>query len=282
MLEKLYHRNLFLVNLPPPTPQSTSYRSTNLPTYRYHALLAEFLHQRLAQEMPARMQALHCRAAESQPDPNRAIRHYLAAEMWVEAAACIEQSGAALLQQGLLATVTGWLAALPPAMRQSHPGLIHLLGACAWQRGEPLAAIGYLAQALAGFEATRDEAGQIQALTDLAPPLVMAARYDRMFAVSQHALAQRIGPASRVQPLMVRGIAAVTQDDCATASACLAQALAITEATNTSDVWAAQMIHCMSQFTVLPGAIDQVEHICAEATRRLGDQASLASMRVSA
>ncbi|GEM_PF-4677380 len=38
----------------------------------------------------------------------------------------------------------------------------------------------------------------------------------------------------------------------------------------------------MSQFTVLPGAIDQVERICAEATRRLGGQASPASMAAAA
>jgi LuxR family maltose regulon positive regulatory protein len=282
VLEELYRRNLFLINLPSPIYRSTNYQSTDLPTYRYHALFAEFLRQRLAHEMPDRIRQLHGRAAESQPDLRRAIPHYLAAESWDMAATRIEQIGETLLRQGLLATVAGWIAALPEAVRQARAGLTHLLGVCAWQRGEPLAAVGLLEQALAQFKVAGDEAGQIKTLTDLVPPLVMSARYGRVHEVSQHALAQRIGPASRVQLLMVRGIAEVTQDACAEAKAHLAEALAITEAANDPQAWASQAIHCVSQFTVLPGAIDLVEHICAEATRRLGDQATPASMAAAA
>ncbi len=276
ILEKLYRRNLFLIVLQSPI--------SNLPsrTYRYHALFAEFLRRRLAQELPEQVRALHRRAAESQPDPSRAIRHFLQAEMWDAAAACIERVGPALLGQGLLATVAGWIAALPPALRQTRPGLAHLLGVCAWLGGEPLAAVGFLEQALAQFEAAGDEVGQIKTLTDLVPPLVMSARYARVHEVSQHALAQRIGPASRVQLLMVRGIAEVTQDACAEAKAHLEQALAITETANDPETWAAQAIHCLSQFAVLPGVIDLVEHICTEATRRLGGQATPASMAAAA
>ncbi len=282
LLEELYRRNLFLSSLSPPTYQSTNSQSPNPPTYRYHALFVEFLRQRLAQEPRERVSELHRRAAESQPNLSRAIPHYLAAELWDAAAGCIVRIGAGLLGRGLLVTVSGWLDALPPAVRRSRPGLLHLLGVCAWQRGDPLAAIGFLEQALAGFEAAGDEAGQIRTLTDLVPPLVMSARYGRVFEVSQHALAQRIGSASRVQLLMVRGIAAVTQDDCAEAKRHLEQALAITEAANEPETWAAQAIHCVSQFAVLPGAIDQVERICAEATRRLGGQASPGSMAAAA
>ncbi len=276
ILEKLYRRNLFLVNLQSPISNLQSR------TYRYHALFAEFLRRRLAQELPEDVRELHRRAAESQPDPSRAIRHFLQAEMWDAAAACIERVGPALLGQGLLATVAGWIAALPPARRQTRPGLAHLLGVCAWLGGDPLAAVGFLEQALAQFEAAGDEAGQIKTLTDLVPSLVMSARYARVHEVSQHALAQRIGPASRVQLLMVRGIAEVTQDACAEAKAHLEQALAITEAANDPETWAAQAIHCVSQFAVLPGAIDLVEHICTEATRRLGGQATPASMAAAA
>ncbi len=287
VLKDLYRRNLFLVSLSAPISQSTNHQATNLPTtslpvYRYHALFAEFLRRRLAQELPDDVRELHRRAAESQPEPSRAIRHFLQAEMWEAAAACIERVGPALLGQGLLATVAGWIDALPPALRQTRPGLAHLLGACAWLRGEPLAAVGFLEQALAQFEAAGDEPGQIMTLTDLVPPLVMSARYARVHEVSQHALAQRIGPASRVQLLMVRGIAEVTQDACAEAKAHLERALAITEAANDLETWAAQAIHCVSQFAVLPGAIDLVEHICTEATRRLGGQATPASMAAAA
>lgn len=283
ILEDLYRRNLFITAAPtPPSTNLPTYQSTNLPIYRYHALFAEFLRQRLAQEASERVRELHRRAAETQTDPARGLRHYLAAEMWEEAAALIEQVGAGAVEQGLLATVTGWINALPAPVRAAHPRLIYLLGVCAWQRGEPLAAIDLLGDALRRCEAAGDEAGQISALTDLVPPLVMSARYGRVHEVSQHALAQRIGPASRVQLLMVRGIAEVTQDECQQAKVHLEQALAITEAANTPDAWAAQMIHCVSQFTVLPGAIDLVERICQQTTRCFPEQATTAGIAAAA
>lgn len=293
LLEDLCRRNLFVVDLEsrtthhasrsdkapsPPPPRAPA----PLPTYRYHALFAEFLRQRLALELPERVRDLHRRAAETQTDPSRGLRHYLAAAMWDEAARLIEQIGAGAIEQGLWATVTGWINALPAAVRAAHPRLTYLLGVCAWHRGEPLAAIALLEEALQRCEAAGDEAGQIAALTDLVPPLVMSARYGRVHEVSQHALAQRIGPASRVQLLMVRGIAEVTQDDCRPAKAHLQEALAITEAANTPDVWAAQMIHCMSQLAVLPGAIDLVERICQQTARCFAGQATTASMAAAA
>ncbi len=293
LLEDLCRRNLFVVDLESRTthhasrsdkaPSPPPLRSpAPLPTYRYHALFAEFLRQQLAQEMPERVRDLHRRAAETQADPSRALRHYLAAAMWDEAARLIEQIGAGAIEQGLWATVIGWINALPVAVRAAHPRLTYLLGVCAWHRGDPLAAIDLMEEALRRCEAAGDEAGQIAALTDLVPPLVMSARYGRVHEVSQHALAQRIGPASRVQLLMVRGIAEVTQDDCRQAKAHLQEALVITETANTPDVWAAQMIHCMSQFAVLPGAIDLVERICQQTARCFAGQATTASMAAAA
>jgi LuxR family maltose regulon positive regulatory protein len=146
ILEDLYRRNLFITAAPTcPSPNLPISQFTNPPTYRYHALFAEFLRQRLAQEAPERVRELHRRAAETQADPFRALGHYLAAAMWGEAAAFIEQIGPTAIGQGLLATVAGWINALPAAVRAAHPRLTHLLGVCAWHRGDPLAAIDLLA-----------------------------------------------------------------------------------------------------------------------------------------
>jgi len=202
--------------------------------------------------------------------------------MWDGAALHIEQIGEEILRQGLLTTLTGWINALPASVRGTHPNLTHLLGVCAWQRGDPLVAIDFLEEALRRFEAAGDETGQIKALTDLVPPLVMSAHYRRVHEVSQHALAHRIGSASRVQLLMVRGIAEVTEDECSRAKAHLEQALAITEEADDPDTWAAQMIHCLSQFAVLPGAIDLVERICSQATHCFKGQVTPASMAAAA
>lgn len=271
LLQDLYRRDLFLIAL-----------DAARGAFRYHPLFAHFLRQQLTRELPEQLPELHRRAAETQPFLLRAMPHYLAAGLWEEAAGRIVAQGPEALKQGLLATLTTWIQRLPEETRQRHPGLIHLQGVCAWQRGDPLAATDYLEDALRRFEAAGDKAGQIRVLTDLVPPLVMSARYDRVHQVSKHALAHALGPTSRVQILMVQGIAEVTEDDWRPAKAHLQEALAITEQANDPETWAAQMIHCLSQFAILPGAIDGVERICAEATRRFAGQASPANMAAAA
>jgi len=69
LLEKLYHRNLFLVVVD----------ELLTPVYRYHALFAEFLQQQLSREAPARRAELHRRAAQALTNPRQIISHYLAA-----------------------------------------------------------------------------------------------------------------------------------------------------------------------------------------------------------
>ncbi len=285
ILMDLDRRNLFITSVSPPVTgpaaHSTSW-TPGPPVYRYHALFAGFLQQQLAQEMPERARDLHRRAAEAQSDPFRAMRHYLVGKWWHEAAETIERIGEEMIKQGLLTTLTGWIEALPASVREAHTGLDYLAGICAWQRGDPLVAITFLEKALQRFEEMGDEEGQIKSLTHLVPPLVMSARYERVHEVGQHALAQRIAPASRVQVLMVRGIAEVTQDECEQAKAHLLEALAITEKANDPDTWAAQMIHCMTQFTVLADAIDAVEHICRQTLHHFEGQITPARMAAAA
>ncbi|MDX1521834.1 MAG: hypothetical protein R3264_09420, partial [Anaerolineae bacterium] len=148
MLEKLYHRNLFLVAMELRDQDTSQQRpnesgktslftqSSNFPifqspvseatlpispspTYRYHDLFADFLRQQLAREMPERLPDLHRRAAEAHSIPTRAIRHYLAAGLWAEAAQTIAEVGDQLLQQGLLTSLQGWIETLPAAVRRA-------------------------------------------------------------------------------------------------------------------------------------------------------------------
>ena len=252
LLERLYRGNAFLT------------RSSSDPfVFRYHALFSQFLRRRLADT--GKLAELHLLAAAAQEDPAQAIQHLLFAGAWEKAADRIQEVGEEWLRRGLHVTVEGWIQGLPEELRTSRPELLHLLGVCAWQRGEPLAALRALEGALAAYEAAGDRSGQARVLTDLVPPLIMAARYRRVEEVSRHALAGEMAPKSRVQVLMVLGIAAVTHDRCPAAGQYLSQALAISEEADDPDTWAAQAIHCMSQFTVLPGAIDQVERICSRA-----------------
>jgi len=198
LLEDLDRRNIFLVNLQAPSP------TLQTPTYRYHALFAEFLRGRLKAEMPDRVRDLHRRAAETQTDPGRAIRHYLAAEMWEEAAQTIEQVGWNLLQQGLLDTIVGWIDALPTPIRDTHPLLTRLLGACAFWRGDFQAAQPLLERTVDGFQALGDEAGVGESLADLASSAFLQSDFARAGALIERALAYPLSPRSRAQVLMSR------------------------------------------------------------------------------
>jgi len=94
--------------------------------YRYHALFAEFLRERLRREQPTRPALLHRRAAvwyEAHAMPAEAIAQQLAAGDAADAALIVEREGRPLLLRSEVATVLGWLAALPPAMVRARPAL---------------------------------------------------------------------------------------------------------------------------------------------------------------
>ncbi|EFO79906.1 TPR repeat-containing transcriptional regulator LuxR [Oscillochloris trichoides DG-6] len=94
--------------------------------YRYHALFAEFLRERLLRDDPGYAQILHQRAAAWYADagmPVEAIGHLLAAKAYTQAAMLIEQEGRPLLLRSEVATVLDWLRALPSDLAHARPGL---------------------------------------------------------------------------------------------------------------------------------------------------------------
>lgn len=116
MLEALERANLFLVPL-----------DDERRWYRYHHLFADALRARLAREAgPDAVAALHRRASawfERQELLPEAIQHALAAGEGPLAARLIELVGHPMQQRGELATVMGWLAALPEDALQARPRL---------------------------------------------------------------------------------------------------------------------------------------------------------------
>lgn len=110
MLAELERRHLFLV----PLDEERQW-------YRYHALFAEFLRHRLRDQAAA----LHRRAAAwyaAHDYVEETIAHALAAHDYPHATRLIEQHALTFALRNQLATVEGWLHALPPALyRQSPP-----------------------------------------------------------------------------------------------------------------------------------------------------------------
>jgi len=107
MLEEVYRRNLFLVQISPFKTQANSERHISRSgrprldaedprperQYRYHDLFARFLRHKLEQQWPERVPDLHLRAGRAESDTARAVGHYLDAARWPEAAEIIEQIG---------------------------------------------------------------------------------------------------------------------------------------------------------------------------------------------
>ena len=292
LLEEVYRRNLFLVTVSPFQSPISNLQSpdSNLqtpisrlqspisdlqsPTYRYHALFAEFLRRQLMREMPQRVAGLHRRAAEAQTNPGRAITHYLAAEMWEEAAQIIEQVGRQLLQQGLLDTLTGWIHALPGSVREAHPRLVHFLGACAWHKGDLDTARSCLEQALQGFEAAGDAVGCGEVLTDLANCAFLQADYESSGVLFDRALACPLPPRNRVQSLMGRAGLRTLQEDWAQALADVEEAEALTEASADPSLLHLLVMHLSPVYAFLPGGLERMDRICRRARAHFGDQVS--------
>lgn len=95
--------------------------------FRYHALFAEFLRERLRREAPSRVPELHRRAAawyDAQEMATEAVGHLLAAGDGSAAAAIVVRDGRGLLLRSEVATVLGWLHVLPPEEIRARPALL--------------------------------------------------------------------------------------------------------------------------------------------------------------
>jgi LuxR family transcriptional regulator, maltose regulon positive regulatory protein len=115
MLKHLERANLFVVSL-----------DDEGRWYRYHPMFAELLHGRLWQTRPDRVSPLHRRASEWYEREGllpEAVHHALAGEDVERAICLIEGNALAMLHQGELATVLGWLDALPDGVVCSRPWL---------------------------------------------------------------------------------------------------------------------------------------------------------------
>lgn len=113
ILEQLEQRHLFVVAL-----------DGKRHTYRYHHLFAEFLLNQLQQTRPFDLSALHLKAAawyEQQGRIDQAIKHYLAANNFTDAARLVESTALQRLIRGELNTLLAWFRAIPVEVISTRP-----------------------------------------------------------------------------------------------------------------------------------------------------------------
>ena len=150
LLDKVIHRNLFLTQVKGESGEII---------YRYHDLFTDFLRKRLARELSReQIQTLHRRAAQAVTTGDQAIRHFLVAGLWSEAAEAIAQGGRAELNQGFVRQQVGnWITQLPQPVIAELPFLTCLLGVIAYRAGHLEEARPYLEQAVTELKSAGDE-----------------------------------------------------------------------------------------------------------------------------
>ena len=289
MLEELYRRNLFLVQVAPSQRQeniearaSQTDRSrieTILPKpetqYRFHDLFAEFLQHKLREELPELIPDLHLRAAKAENDPARAVVHFLAAAKWQEAGEIIERIGTEMFTRGYLDTLIGWINKLPASVLESHPRLLHYLSHCAFWKGEWVEVQALLERALQGFEATGDEAGQGEVLVDLATCAVGQGDLERSVVLHSQALEYSISPHIRVQALLGRALAKGALGDKTQTERDFKAAMALFRPTGKLDpLYLVTLPFFHPDFAFLPGGLEHLEHIAHQALAQIGDEVS--------
>jgi LuxR family maltose regulon positive regulatory protein len=116
VLEELERMNMFTIRL------DDAHR-----WYRYHHLFAEMLRNRLRRAHSDRVLELHRRASawyEGQELRAEAVRHALAGRDFERAAHLVEESAKTTFwMRGEVATLRGWLEALPDVLVSKHPRL---------------------------------------------------------------------------------------------------------------------------------------------------------------
>lgn len=148
VLEELDQTNLFLIRL-----------DDHRHWYRYHHLFAEFLEQRLVEEMPDLVRQLHQRAMIWYQDKNMlldAIHHGLAGEAWATAAEMIEEAAWQLRARGEYTRLRTWMRRFPDEFIYAHPHLSSWYGFALTMSGELQAAEKPLQIAVAGFNDTEN------------------------------------------------------------------------------------------------------------------------------
>ncbi|HEX2913193.1 MAG TPA: LuxR C-terminal-related transcriptional regulator [Chloroflexia bacterium] len=266
MLADLYRRNLFIVAVDGQAGK----------TYRYHDLFAQFLQAQLSQQTPvSAIQMLHKCAAEAQATSTQAISHYLAGELWEEAAVTIEQVARPLIQKGLSGTVKGWIVALPETALGKHPWLNYYLGICAHQREELREAYRYLQKARTGFEAMGNEAGLDETLVQLADCLVGQGELGAGYSLITQGLTRPLQPHSRVQLLCARMWLLIVQGEWSQAGADLEEALKVALSSDDPDVYNILALQLRAPMALLPRGVELLENYCEEVLKKLNRQAEL-------
>ncbi|MBI5033338.1 MAG: tetratricopeptide repeat protein [Chloroflexi bacterium] len=176
-------RNLFLVRLADESGKAV---------YRFHTLFHEFLRRRFIETDPLRWRTLNGRVAkffEARDGAiGQAIAHYLAAEMFEEAARLTEQIAQSTFDAGRWTSLAGWIDGIPSRVLENHPGLIVMRGLVFAETGRNVEAEEAYARAIHLYEARKDCAAAAKVIVWRAMLWNLAGRYREAAIACENAL----------------------------------------------------------------------------------------------
>lgn len=135
--------------------------------YRYHHLFSEFLVRVAMEREPDRLRLIHLRAGkqwEDQGELEEAMRHYLDAEAFDDAARLLAASGVDLIGQGRFETIRRLMDAIPQIQWRLFPRLHLIRGMAEVASGDVSAAWYALDEARTLLRTTGDVEGEAYAL----------------------------------------------------------------------------------------------------------------------
>lgn len=133
---------------------------------RYHHLFRDFLRGRLKAEHPEVMNGIYVRLIRAYEQRGEWERAYYTSRTFndpEELAGLVERAGPTMLRRAV-STLNDWLNALPPALANSHPGLLSLRGGIGYLRGNYKEALTLLNDAVALYRKNGNAHGLALAL----------------------------------------------------------------------------------------------------------------------
>ena len=241
-------------------------------TLRLHDLVRDFLQDRLLREHADELPGLLCRAAEHEPDLQRALSWLARAGAWDRAADTLLQRGAPLFMHGRGAEVEQLLGLFPPAERSSRTELQWLQGLAAMQHLDFDALLTSMQQAALGFERAGREREAVLARAYACLGLQHAGRLDEDAATLQALREQPLDAPTRAFVLCASVWSAYARADAEAIAPLYARMLEALEQVDDATLWHRCAI--VSVLVGLPGMAPLLERFAAGALRLAGDAPS--------
>jgi LuxR family maltose regulon positive regulatory protein len=197
-LELLDRANLFVVPL-----------DDRRQWYRYHHLFADVLQAHLTDWQPERVPELHLRASEwfeRDGQPDRAIRHALAAGDFRRAACLMELEAERVMRNHQPEQLIGWLASIPDALIRAMPVLSTYYAMALQGMGDLEGSASYLDDAERWLDCPAEPAGTVVAPADLG-------RLESRIALARGYLTMAAGDLPRTNSLARRALELLPQDE---------------------------------------------------------------------